>query len=51
MSLIHTCELTGVMPFEYLVEVQKHRELVEDSPSGWLPWNYQNTLKRLGPDP
>ena len=51
MSLIHTCELTGVMPFEYLVEVQKHRDLVEDSPSEWLPWNYQNTLKGLGPAP
>ena len=51
MSLIHTCELAGVMPFEYLVAVQKHRELVKDSPSDWLPWNYQETLERLGPDP
>ena len=51
MSLIHTCELAGVMPFEYLVAVQKHRELVEDSPSDWLPWNYQETLNHLGPGP
>lgn len=51
MSLIHTCELAGVMPFDYLVAVQKHREQADDSPQDWLPWNYQETLKRMGPDP
>ena len=26
MSLIHTCELNGANPFDYLTELQKHAE-------------------------
>ena len=26
MSLIHTCELNGVNPFDYLTELQRHAE-------------------------
>ena len=34
MSLIHTCELGGVNPFEYLTEIERHAERVAASPAG-----------------
>jgi transposase len=46
MSLIHTCELNGANPFEYLIELQKHAEEVEKSPAAWMPWNYRVSLTR-----
>jgi hypothetical protein len=47
MSLIHTAELNGIAPFDYLVVLQRHHEAVARAPSAWLPWNYQETLARL----
>jgi transposase len=47
MSLIHTCELNGANPFDYLTELQRHAEEVKRSPSEWMPWNYSETLARL----
>jgi transposase len=47
MSLIHTCELNGVNPFDYLTELQKHSEKLQRNPSEWMPWNYRETLARL----
>jgi transposase len=47
MSLIHTCELNGVNPFDYLTELQRHAEELKQSPSAWMPWNYRETLARL----
>jgi transposase len=44
MSLIHTCELNGVNPFDYLTALQKHARAVAVSPGDWLPWNYQEVL-------
>ncbi|MGH9444327.1 MAG: hypothetical protein ACRD3O_01095, partial [Terriglobia bacterium] len=44
MSLIHTCELNGVNPFSYLIELQKHAAELADHPAGWMPWNYQQAL-------
>lgn len=41
MSLIHTAELTGVEPFDYLIELLKHPEDVERDPARWMPWCYQ----------
>jgi transposase len=46
MSLIHTCELNGVNPFDYLTELQRHCSEVERSPAEWMPWNYRDTLAR-----
>jgi transposase len=40
MSLIHTCNLSKVNPFDYLVALQKHSHEVFKHPEGWLPWNY-----------
>jgi hypothetical protein len=47
MSLIHTCELNGVNPFDYLTELQRHAEELQQNPSEWMPWNYRETLARL----
>jgi len=40
MSLIHTCRLNGVNPFEYLLAVATHAEAVKLGPQAWMPWNY-----------
>ncbi len=47
MSLIHTCELNGVNPFDYLTELQRHAEELKLHLSAWMPWNYRETLERL----
>jgi hypothetical protein len=47
MSRIHTCELNGAYPFDYLTELQRHAEELKRSPSEWMPWNYRETLARL----
>jgi hypothetical protein len=44
MSLIYTCELAGVNPFDYLTQLQLHAKEVAANPAQWLPWNYQETL-------
>jgi len=46
MSLIHTCELNKVNPFEYLTELQKHASELPSALDSWMPWNYRETLKR-----
>ena len=46
MSLIHTCELNGVNPFDYLTELQKHANELSSHPDRWMPWNYQDTRQR-----
>ncbi|MGA2186351.1 MAG: IS66 family transposase [Bryobacteraceae bacterium] len=47
MSLIHTCELNGANPFDYLTELQQHAAEWKQNPSEWMPWNYRATLGRL----
>jgi hypothetical protein len=46
MSLIHTCELNGVNSFDYLTELQKHADELSAHPANWMPWTYQDTLRR-----
>ncbi len=48
MSLIHTCELNEVNPFEYLIELQKHAPELAKNPAGWMPWNYAQALPPAG---
>ena len=48
MSLIHTCELNGADPFDYLNQLQRHAEELKQTPSEWMPWNYRETLARKG---
>jgi transposase len=47
LSLIHTCELNGANPFDYLTELQRHAAASKRNPSEWMPWNYRETLARL----
>jgi transposase len=46
MSLIYTCELNGVNPFDYLTELERHAEELTSHPEQWMPWNYRATLQR-----
>jgi transposase len=47
MSLIHTCELNGANPFDYLTELQRHAAELKQKPAEWMPWNYRDTLATL----
>jgi hypothetical protein len=49
MSLIHSAELNGARPFDYLVALLRHHEQVEEVPADWMPWNYVAALGR-GPE-
>jgi transposase len=41
MSLIHTCELNKINPFDYLTELLRHPAEVAVRPAEWMPWNYR----------
>jgi hypothetical protein len=41
MSLIYTCELCDVSPFDYLTELHRNADRVAADPDNWLPWNYR----------
>jgi transposase len=47
MSLIHTCELAGANPFDYLTVLQQHRDALAATPAAWMPWTYRETLAAL----
>ena len=44
MSLIHTSELCGANPFDYLTELERHAGEAASNPRDWMPWNYRQTL-------
>ena len=44
MSLIHTCNLNNINPFDYLTALQRNTASVFKTPSNWMPWNYQAAL-------
>jgi len=48
MSLIATCELCGANPFDYLTELDRHADRAGANPQDWMPWNYHDTLERMG---
>jgi Transposase IS66 family. len=43
-SIIYTCELNKVNPYDYLIAVQKHYPSVAENASTWLPWNYKHNI-------
>jgi transposase len=45
MSLIHTCNLNEVNPYDYLMSLDKHADRVRRDPTQWLPWNYRQALE------
>jgi hypothetical protein len=44
MSLIHTCELCGADPCDYLSRLQRHADQANREPAAWMPWNYRARL-------
>jgi hypothetical protein len=44
MSLIHTCSVNDVNPFDYLTALEKHSADLREHPEKWLPWNYKQNL-------
>jgi hypothetical protein len=48
MSLIYTCELCQVSPFEYLTELHRNPDQVAAAPDSWMPWNYRTALQTNG---
>lgn len=47
MSLIHTCRLARVNPFDYLTTLRRYAQRLRDRPADWMPWNYQATAAAL----
>jgi hypothetical protein len=47
MSLIHTCRLNAVSPFEYLLASATGPDAVKLDPQSWMPWNYPNSATTL----
>jgi transposase len=46
MSLIHTCSLAKVNPFEYLTALQVHASQICKNPKNWMPWNYEKSAQK-----
>jgi transposase len=44
MSLIYTCQLNEINPFDYLTQLQRHADQVAASPEVWMPWNSRTAL-------
>jgi transposase len=44
MSLIHTAELGGFNPFDYLTELLRYPAQIRDDADAWMPWNYRRTI-------
>ncbi len=44
MSLIYTCKLSKINPFDYLTVLQKNASHLKRNPEKWLPWNYQTAF-------
>jgi transposase len=46
MTLIHTCDLNDVNPFDYLTELQRYSQELAAKPAAWMPWNHRVALDR-----
>lgn len=42
MSLIHTCQLAGVNPLDYLTWLLKNTQALQTSPQTFMPWHYDS---------
>jgi len=45
MSLIETCTLNEVNPFDYLTSLLRNVDRIQESPKDWMPWNYQALIQ------
>ncbi len=46
MSLIYTCQLNGINPVKFLIELQKNTDQFTAIPSLWMPWNYRENRNK-----
>ena len=49
MSLVYTCHLAAINPFDYLTALLKHADDLAFNPEQWMPWNYTDALARASP--
>ena len=42
-------DVDGLTPFEYLSELAKHASVLAPHPPAWMPWNYREALRQIGP--
>jgi transposase len=49
MSLIYTCQLSDVNPFEYLTALLRNFDRLAREPAQWMPWNYSEMLAGFVP--
>ncbi len=49
MSLIYTCQLSRVNPFDYLTALLRNVDRLARSPAQWMPWNHSEMLAGLAP--
>jgi hypothetical protein len=47
MSIIETCNLNKINPFEYLQAIKKYNQHIQKDASKWMPWNYKQALEAL----
>lgn len=47
MSVMETCVLNEINPYNFLVAVQEHAADVRKNPGLWLPWLYEDRRKEL----
>jgi len=45
MSLIYTCELCDVSPYDHLTELHRNADRAAADPENWLPWNYRAAIE------
>ena len=45
MSIIETCALNKINPYNYLVALQENKGKVLNDPKLWLPWNYLESIR------
>lgn len=44
VSFIHTAELAGVNPLDYLTALLDNPDAIAEQPAAWMPWNYTAAL-------
>jgi len=47
MSVIHTCELNRINPFDYLMALKRRAAVVGKAIAKWRPWTFIKTLEEL----
>ena len=47
-SIIHTCELNEINPFNYMTTLLQNAKEFEQAPADWMPWTYRATISAQG---